>query len=143
MIKRFATGMFAFAAMFVMSEGAIAAADFDPKVSGVQGVTIQQKSSPDPEVHHVTRRPLTGTLGDSVFWIQKSKNSPEFLTTDGTKVFWGPEKTNWVFHKNSSGWSVMLATDEALAVSMNKNKDGLELQRNQGAPHQVWDIEKK
>jgi hypothetical protein len=54
----------------------------------------------------------------------------------------GPDKTNWVFHKNSTGWSLMLATDEALAVSINKNNEGLELQRNQGAPHQVWEIEK-
>ena len=88
MITRIATGMLAFAAMLAMLSGAATAAEFNPKISGTQGVTIQHKSSPDPELHYVTRRPLAGALGDSVFWIQKSKNSQEFLTTDGTKVFW-------------------------------------------------------
>lgn len=69
MITRIATGMFAFAAMFVMSAGPATAQDFK---DGVTAVTIQHPSNPDPTVHLLVKAGKDKN-GDGIFTIRKSK----------------------------------------------------------------------
>lgn len=114
--------------------------DFKP---GVNPRTISNKSiDPDPTVHMLVAKSVEKN-GDYVMTIQKSKNSKEWLGVKGDVVEWGPKAEEWILHKNSAGWSVMLKSNGAMAVSLNKKKDGLELQRNQGEPQQLWVIEKE
>lgn len=139
MNRKLALGIFALTATFA---GSAMAKDFDPNRSGIQAVTISNKAAPDNETHDVVRRPLKGNnKTDSVFWIQKSRGSKEWLTTDGKKVFWGADKKNWTFHKNTSGWSLMVHGTEALVVSIVEGK--MVLQGNAGQPHQVFEIKGK
>lgn len=68
--------------------------------------------------------------GEMVGWTTKD--------TDATK---GSE---WILFKNSGGWSIMAKGNAANAVSRSeKSSSGLELQRNQGHPHQGWKITKQ
>ena len=86
--------------------------------------------------------------GDRVYHLQCTGeggcgDKGEFLRASGAKagtsVGYGDKPVIWHLHKNSGGWSIILRENGALAVS--KNGDSKELQRNQGAKHQVWQIE--
>ena len=62
---------------------------------------------------------------------------------EGEKVQFGSTPTQWVLHKNSTGWSIIAAANEANTVArVDNGKGGKEwvLQRNQGRPNQVWQI---
>lgn len=115
--------------------------DFKP---GVNPRTISSKLiGADQEVHMLVAKSVEEN-GDYVMTIQKSKNSKEWLGVKGDVVDWGVGKpAEWVLHKNTAGWSIMLKSDKALAISLNEKKDGLVLQRNQGEKHQLWEIEKQ
>lgn len=106
---------------------------------GVTAVTIQHPSHPDPTVHLLVKRGLDKN-GDGIFTIQKSRNEKVSLNYSNGKVGWGAP-TKWILHKNSSGWSIILESNGALALSIANND--LVLQRNQGAAHQVWQITEK
>lgn len=134
MIRTVATGILALTAMFAVDA---TAADFK---DGVTAVTIQHKSAPDREIHMLVKR-AKDKNGDGIFSIQKTKNSKQWLGVKNNKVDWGAKATEWILHKNSTGWSIMLRSNGALAVSV-VNGEAV-LQRNQGAAHQVWQIEKK
>jgi len=136
MNRTIATAIFAFTAMFA-ADNATAQDFFKP---GVTAATITNKTiASDPTIHMLFLKSVEPN-GDYVMEIQKSENSKEWLGVDGNKVVWGAKAEKWVLHKNSSGWSVILKSNAAMTVGLNKSKDGLELQRNQGYPHQVWDI---
>lgn len=131
-----AKAIFAFTAMFAASN-ATAQDFFKP---GVTAATITNKTIAfDPAIHMLVLKSVEKN-GDSVMEIQKSENSKEWLCVVGNKVVWGAKAEKWILHKNSGGWSIMLKSNAVMTVGLNKSKNGLELQRNQGYPHQVWDI---
>lgn len=142
MSRILALGLVAFAIFTGIAKGDEGGGgDFKP---GVNPRTISSKLlGADTEVHMLVAKSVEEN-GDYVMTIQKSKNSKEWLGVKGDVVDWGVGKpAEWVLHKNTAGWSIMLKSDQALAISLNETKDGLVLQRNQGEKHQLWEIEKQ
>jgi len=83
--------------------------------------------------------------GDGIYVLQHS--SKKYLTAasgnEGEKVTFGTDQTKWILHENSTGWSIMAAANGANTVArVDDGKGGKQwvLQRNQGAPNQVWAI---
>lgn len=84
--------------------------------------------------------------GDGIYYLQQDDGDGTYLyassTKVGTAVNYSKSPTKWILHKNSGGWSIMHAEDGANTVSLNKDGER-ELQRNQGAKNQVWQIEEQ
>jgi hypothetical protein len=89
--------------------------------------------------------------GDGIYRLFAKSGSRYLTVTNadaGTMVGWtskdGEMGSEWILHKNSSGWSIIAKANGANAVSRNDNASSkIDLQRNQGAAHQVWNITKK
>lgn len=81
--------------------------------------------------------------GDGIYVLKHSSNQYLMAASgnEGEKVKFGPDQTKWILHENSTGWSIIAAANGANTVS--KAGSGWVLQRNQGAPNQVWAINKK
>lgn len=88
---------------------------------------------------------------DAGIYRLRHKSSGNYLTVDkadaGTQVGWtegGKKGSEWILFKNSTGWSIMAKADAANTVSRSSDSSsGLQLQRNQGSPNQVWQITAK
>lgn len=141
MNRRIALGLLAIATMFALNAlgggSATAAEEFR---DGAQ-VKISKFNTITNETGGFVLRKQDG---DRVYYLECTGqggcgSKGEFLTKAGTSVGYGDKPFLWHLHKNSSGWSIIPRENGALAVS--KNGDKLELQRNQGAQHQVWQIE--
>lgn len=133
----------AFATLFTGT--ATAGEKFDDKarvnIEGMPGggtVYVLEKTGEDGNGDGVYR--LLATAGNRYLSVKKADA--------GTMVGWtsedGEKGSEWILHKNSSGWSIIAKANGANAVSRNdKSSSKIDLQRNEGAKHQVWNITKK
>lgn len=135
---------FAFAALFAGT--AAAAEKFDDKatvlIEGMPGggtpTYVLEKTGEDKNGDGIYR--LFGKSGNRYLDVKKADA--------GTMVGWtskdGEKGSEWILHKNSTGWSIIAKNNGANAVSRNpKSSSGIDLQRNQGTKEQVWNITKK
>lgn len=128
----------------VMFAGSASAADKFADGAIVKISKFQPNTNED--VSFALRKQGEDKQGDGIYHLECTDSvaakKGEYLVRDkakeGSFVAYGEKPTQWILHKNSSGWSIILKEDGALAVSQNGKKH--ELQRNQGAKHQVWQI---
>lgn len=84
----------------------------------------------------------TDSHGDGIYALKHSSGKYLMVNSanEGEKVDFGATASQWILHENSTGWSIMAAGNGANTVT--KVDGGWVLQRNQGAPNQVWKINK-
>lgn len=146
MNKTITAGIVALTAMFAGST--MAAEKFS---DGAHVMVSKFNTITNKDVGFILRKKGEDEQGDGIYHLECTGeggggNKGEYLTTSGESkpgsfVGYDKDTTEWVLHKNSSGWSIILRKNGALAVS--KNGERKELQRNQGAKHQVWQISEK
>ena len=145
MNKTITAGIVALTAMFAGST--MAAEKFS---NGAHVMVSKFNKITNEDVCLILRKNGEDEQGDGIYHLECTGEGGggrkgEYLDVDeakaGSFVGFGNGTTEWVLHKNSSGWSIILRKNGALAVS--KSEKGRELQRNQGAKHQVWQISER
>lgn len=131
----------ALTAMFAGS--ATAAEDFKDGAK----VTIKHKGWNPGSNNFTLKKVGKHSNGDGIYqvegalknWLEAHKDGSSVGTSVGFSSKGSKPVSKWIFHKNSGGWSIMHASNGANTVSFT-GKNLLELQRNQGNKHQVFEI---
>ncbi|MCA8986543.1 MAG: hypothetical protein KDA78_02810 [Planctomycetaceae bacterium] len=139
MNAKFAAGIFAFAALFVLvTENAKAAMPEDGNY------TITNNAG-DGVVQYEIRLWRIGKHGkDGVYRIHMDEGgSPAYLSAEGSDdgddvELKGPNKTHWRLQENEKGW--IIRHDDNGFNCLTIGRDGLKLKRFQNTPNQFWKL---
>ena len=142
MIKRIATGMFAFAAMLAVFAGS---AQAEPPEDGLYDI-INRTEVGVMVLEARLQKVGTTEEGAGIFVIHSGiGDKAGFLSAEssdnGSKVdLVGPNKTHWILIQNSNGWSLHHKSNGANCLS---TQSGYSLRRAKGNKDQLFELKKK